>query len=234
MSLLSLAVALTLAQPGPALPLMESGAFSASGYTAFLTIAPDGHWTATGEQVGNLTPTQTAQIKALADTVVMTTFQGGECISTPTLMVLRVARGEVRYSDGCGPQAHVSVTRLLLLAESFTTSVSNPMVARIDRWHSGDEERKSATMLMRDGVWTTDNGVGNTNGQELADLIAAFRYAELAVRPAQPATNCRGDYWHELRVPGRGTLRWIAYCQAPSPSLAVALGSLRTLVTTQR
>lgn len=228
MSILALLFATALSQP--ALPLLESGSFNDSGYSAYLTIAPDGHWTATGEQSGTLTPEQLAQIRAGTETVRLTTFQNPECKTIPIRMVLRVPRGEVRYSALCGPQADASVGRLLRLARAYTTMISNPTVARLDRWRTGDEERKSSVFLMADGVWTTDESAGNTGGQELGDAIAAFRDADLSVWPPSPQANCRSDYWHELSVPGRGQLRWIAYCQTPSPSLAAALARMQAIV----
>ena len=237
MSLIALALALALTHdvpppPKPVLPipLLETGRMNEAGYFALLTIAPDGRWTATGDQKGELRPDELAVITAAADKAVLESTPGPECTATPILHVLRVLRGEARYAEGCGPQAHFSVTMLVAKAESFTIRRSNQMILRLDRWHPGKEELKQSIIVMRSGLWTTDNGAGNTGGQELADLIAAF---ETAVLDAPLTTNeprCVGDHIHLLEVPGRGGLRWASPCRAPSPTLAAAITKLFSVV----
>lgn len=237
MSLIGLVLAICLSHdvpppPKPVLPipLLETGMMNETGYVPFITIAPNGTWTATGDLKGELAAHELALITEAADKVTLTTTPGSECKTTPVLRVLRVQRGESRYADGCGPQPHPSVLILVAKAESFTTTRANPMVVRLDRWHPGKEELKQSIILLRSGVWTTDNGAGNTGGKELADVVAAF---ETAVLDAPPTTNtpyCQGDHIHLLEVPGRGTLRWASPCQAPSPTLLAAMTRLFTVV----
>lgn len=235
MSLVAFALALSITADAPPprpvlpIPLLETGMMGESGYVPLLTIAPDGHWTAPGDLKGDLSEAELAQIKTNAELVVVDTTPGAKCTTMPVIRVLRVARGEARYADGCGPQAHASVRFIVTQAEGFTLKRVNPMVVRLDRWLPGKEDRKQSIILLRSGIWTTDNGAGNTGGQELAEAIAAFDTAELAAPPVA-APGCRADYVHELEVPNRGRVRWTSPCQSPSQSLGDAITKLSTIV----
>jgi len=237
MSLIALVLALSITNdvppaPRPMLPipLLETGLMSETGYVAHLTIAADGRWTATGDQKGELAKEELAQIAAYADQVVLTSTPGPRCKSTPVIRVLRVQRGEARYADECGPQAHASVRLLVAQAEAFTLKRVNPMAVRLDRWEPGKSELRQSIILLRSGIWTTDNGAGNTGGQELADAIAAFDSAVLDAPTVPETPDCSVDHIQQLEVPGRGTLRWSSPCQAPSPTLAAAIAKLFTIV----
>lgn len=225
MSLIALALALSVSQ-GPPLPLMQSGMLGPNGYFAFLTIAPDGHWTAVGDQSGMLAPDELDQIVTATENMELETHHGPPCTEMQNLRLMRLKRGSVRYADDCGPMADPSVMALLELAESLTIERANPLVTRLDRWPTGDRDRKESIILRRDGVWTTDNGAGNTAPERLAEIAAAFDAARLEVEPTHAPASCKVELNNELEIPGRGTLRWDAPCRRPSPALAAALARL--------
>ena len=236
MSFIAMALALTVVDAAPSpLPLFELGAMPEGGYRAFLTVAPDGRWTATGERSGELTPDQLRQVEsAIASTSFTTIKETRRCTTASVLQLVRVQSGEVRFTTECGPQPDPTVTRLVQLVQSFTTDKQvarpeqSPMIVKVEQWKTGEELRKQAIMLMRSGMWTTDNGVGNTGGQELADLLSEFTDAELSATAA--VDKCVAQLHVTVDVPGRGGVVWSEPCQTPSASLARALKHLRVIV----
>lgn len=236
MSFIAMALALTVLDAAPSpLPLFELGAMPEGGYRAFLTVAPDGRWTATGNRSGELTPDQLREVESgIANTSFTTIKETRRCTTPSVLQLVRVQRGEVRFTTECGPQPDPSITRLIQLVQRFTTDKqparpeASPMIVKVEQWRDGEELRKQAIILMRSGMFTTDNGVGNTGGQELADLLSEFTDAELSATPA--ADGCRSTLHLTVEVPARGRVVWSEPCQTPSATLAKALKHLRVAV----
>ncbi len=235
MSLLTVLLTLSLSNmapppppPPPPMPIVEIGVFSDAGYVAHLAVAQDGQWLGMGDQKGLLALSDLARLKSAAEQALITTTPGVECTTAQPIRVLRVARGEARYTEGCGPQLHTSAAALVAMAEELTIKRASPMVVRLDRWMPGKEDRKQSIILLRSGVWTTDNGAGNTGGQELADVIAAFDKAALDV--ARTPNRCVADHIIELDVPNRGRARWTTPCDTPNPSLQAAIALLFKVV----
>lgn len=242
MSLLALVLALTLnldsegsrtatvATEAP-MVLLASGVFtSETVYRALLVVGADGSWRADGK-TGQLSPVELAEVVAGVAKVVLTTTPAPECPrTTPVIQMLQVPRGQVRFAVLCGPRAHPSVTSLIELAESYTTRRPTPQVVRLDRWRPGKADRKESIILLRNGSWSTDNGVGHTGGPELDEVIAAFDAAVIEVETQRPGTDCAIDRQHVLELPGRATLQWAAPCQTPSPTLQAALAKLFAIV----
>jgi hypothetical protein len=232
MSLVALAFAWTVTSESP-LPMLEIGTLTDFGYVSVLAMDREGHWLA-GDQKGKVAPDELARVVAATESTVLTTYEGPDCATTPTLQLLRIRRGEVRFSRECGRVPHASVAHLIKVVESFTIRRENPLLVRLDRWRIGDEDRKEAIILRRSGIWSTDNGVGNTGGKELAELVSLFEDPQLETSPSGYLPNCRGDRIHELELPSRTTVRWIAPCQQPGPHLSAALDRLFALVNVTR
>lgn len=232
MSLLTVLLTLSFSNmappPKPPMPVVEVGVFSTAGYVAHLAIAQDGQWLGTADQKGTIGLDDLARLKIAAEQALITTTPGPECKSEQPIRVLRVARGEARYTEGCGPQLHPTAAALVAMAEALTVKRTDPMVVRLDRWVPGKEDRKQSIILLRSGVWTTDNGAGNTGGQELTDVIAAFDQAALDV--SRSPGRCVADHIIELEVPNRGKVRWTTPCDTPSASLQAALALLFKVV----
>jgi len=211
--------------------LLESGVFTSEAlYKTLLVVGADGSWSADGT-TGQLTPMKLAELVAGVAKVVLTTTPAPECPrTTPVIQMLQVPRGQVRFAVLCGPRAHPSVTSLIELAESYTTRRPTPQVVRLDRWRPGKADRKESIILLRNGSWSTDNGVGHTGGPELDEVIAAFDAAVIEVETQRPGTDCAIDRQHVLELPGRATLQWAAPCQTPSPTLQAALAKLFAIV----
>lgn len=233
MSIVALMLALMLPQESP-LPMLEIGTLTNSGYVSVLAMDKAGHWVGGVDQKGRISSEDLARVAAAINGVMLTTYDGPECPTPPILQLLRIDRGEVRFSMDCGRLPHYTVRQLIKLAESLTIRENDPMLVRVERWRHGDEARKEVIMLRRDGVWSADNKVGNTGGPTLAELVAAFSDPELDLSLSDWTPTCRGDYIHELELPKRGTVRWIAPCQHPSASLSAALDKLFKLVGVSR
>ncbi len=232
MSLLTLLLTLSLSNmappPPPPMPIVEVGVFTTAGYVAHLAVAQDGQWLGTGDRKGTIGLDDLARLKLAAEQALITTTPGIECTTEQPIRVLRVAKGEARYTEGCGPQLHPTAAALVAMAEGLTIKRADPMVVRLDRWMPGKEDRKQSIILLRSGVWTTDNGAGNTGGQELADVIAAFDKAALDV--SRRPNRCVADHIIELEVPGRARVRWTTPCDTPNASLQAALALLFKVV----
>lgn len=229
MSLVAMTLALVMTQDSP-LPILEIGTLPDSGYVSLLAMDGEGRWVGWGDHKGQVAASELAEIKKAIDEARLSTIEGPRCTTTPVLQLVRTRRGEVRFAETCGPMAHPTLNRLVELAKSLTVRRTEPMVVRLDRWRAGEELRKESIILKKSGIWSRDNAAGNTGGAELQALIDAFEKAELAPVTVAPAPDCRGDHIHELDVPGRGKVRWIAPCQGPSPSLTTALDLLFKLV----
>lgn len=241
MSIMTLVLALSLAAgepPSPPPPLFEAGIILQAGYVPLLTIADDGSWWA-NSYGGSLTPEELTRIRDGAQTMMLTVFKGPPCTTLPVSQIVRVPRGEVMFSFGCGVQPHPSVLALRNLADAFTIqSATAPLpstiLVRLDRWQPGQAARKESIIVKRNGEWTSDNAAGSIGGKELERMTTAFDGAVLEVKPPARQRSCEAEMYYDMELPGRGRLIWTSPCQTVSASLSVALGKLQALTATVR
>ncbi len=222
MSLLALVVTLGLAASPPEV-LLDYGLVEGGRATTLLTIASDGSWTAGGAAGGKLAADEVTALEAAIAQAELTATRGPPCPGRPGLIFLRVARGEVRWSSGCGFVPHASVLAVVQLAESLTTRRPPPLLVKVVRQRTGDPTSEETVALMRSGAWTTHRGRGTLDAATMTKIIAAFDAASIEAPPIPDHAVCRGDFPHHIDVPGRGEVRFIWPCAKPSPTLQVAL-----------
>lgn len=226
MSLLALVVTLGFAA-SPSTTL-DYGLAEGGRTTSLLTVLSDGTWTAGAATTGRLAADELATLAAAIAKAELTAERGPPCPGRPGRSYLRVARGEVQWSSGCGLVPHASVLALVELAESFTTRRPPLVLVKVTRHRLGGSEE--TVTLMRSGAWTTHRGRGTIDGATMATIIAILDAAAIEAPPIPDAAVCRGDFPHHIEVPGRGEVRYIWPCAKPGPSLQRALDALYAAV----
>src|SRR5690606_29495170 len=125
------------------------------------------------------------------------TFESTErrdCAARPQqLSFVATLRGRLSYALTCAPMPHPRVLALVAFAESLTTHRKPDVLIRLERWRTGQEDKREVAIVMRNGKWTTHRGRGELSKDALAELVALID-AALIEAPATPeAPYCRGD-----------------------------------------
>lgn len=217
----------------PPQPLFAYGFTSGNSEQRTLTIHADGRWTALDAKdvKGPLAPEELERLRGqIEKTVFEVTVErppSRDCSARPSqLSFVATPRGRVSYGLSCAPRADASVLALVALAESLTTHRPPPVLVRLERWRTGAEDEREFAVVMRAGNWSTERGRGELSKEALAELIALIEGATLEAPPTPMAPVCRGDFVHELEVPGRGSVKWLWPCHEPSASLGKVLDAL--------
>ncbi len=228
---ISLFAVLALSVPEPPPAVFTYGMTAGQTDRTTLHIAHDGSWSGSGA-AGQLTPDELTTLRTAIDKSEFKLLpRSTRCSARPAeLEFVTTSKGRLVFGRSCAPAAHESVLGLVLLAESLTTRRPAPILIRLERWRTGQDDKREVAVVMRSGQWTTHRGRGELSKEALKNLVALIDAALIEAPPTPMAPVCKGDFPHELDVPGRGEAKWIWPCHKPSESLAKALDALYAAV----